>query len=408
MTSLLKEKIIMSFSSFMKTILIFLLFSACTEPVNSSDMSSDRSSCSDNQNCGVCEFHTDCESQVCDTGGTCMAAENIIYVSVDGANYEGCGSASEPCSRFDVALDLVDSMRTQLVIDEGRYNQRLVIGEKHVAVLGAGEVVLEPTLQAGESSVYVEGMGKLSVENVSLVGPALVTENTIGVLCRANLGGNNRPQVTLKSVRVEKFRIGVSGRSCKSLRLLESFVESNDREGIEIIETTNTEIERSFVALNGDGIEIVDSGYRVLNSFIVKNTGQGVLLRNSDSKVQGLFAFNTVAHNLGINSGDYSGVDCLGEMATLQNSIIVGEDLSKSVVSGTCSVDGVLAHSSVHGDNPVFGDPLFVDPLNMDFSLQASSPAIDSGSNDPAPRFDFDGELRPKGVAYDIGADEAR
>ena len=50
-------------------------------------------------------------------------------------------------------------------------------------------------------------------------------------------------------------------------------------------------------------------------------------------------------------------------------------------------------------------DPLFVDVLNHDFHLTEDSMAIDAGVTLPVDD-DLDGDARPKGAGYDIGADE--
>jgi hypothetical protein len=51
-------------------------------------------------------------------------------------------------------------------------------------------------------------------------------------------------------------------------------------------------------------------------------------------------------------------------------------------------------------------DPLFINPAAGDFHLQGGSPAIDAGTALAEVTNDFDGNLRPQGEGYDIGAFE--
>jgi len=70
-------------------------------------------------------------------------------------------------------------------------------------------------------------------------------------------------------------------------------------------------------------------------------------------------------------------------------------------------IDGYRGYEGeVRGDPYVEGDPRFVDPAGIDLHLQADSPAIDRGSDLDAPGDDLDGQTRPAGPGYDIGADE--
>ena len=70
-------------------------------------------------------------------------------------------------------------------------------------------------------------------------------------------------------------------------------------------------------------------------------------------------------------------------------------------------IDGYRdGENEIHGDDYVEGDPRFVDAAGADFHLQADSPAIDRGSATDAPAQDFDGQARPLGSGFDIGADE--
>ena len=53
----------------------------------------------------------------------------------------------------------------------------------------------------------------------------------------------------------------------------------------------------------------------------------------------------------------------------------------------------------------LWADPAFVDPDNGDYRIGAGSAAIDAGV-DAGVTTDIDGETRPFGAGYDIGADE--
>jgi hypothetical protein len=50
-------------------------------------------------------------------------------------------------------------------------------------------------------------------------------------------------------------------------------------------------------------------------------------------------------------------------------------------------------------------DPQFVDAASRDYHIVATSPARDMV--DSGPMTDFEGDARPRGMRFDIGADEA-
>ncbi len=66
------------------------------------------------------------------------------------------------------------------------------------------------------------------------------------------------------------------------------------------------------------------------------------------------------------------------------------------------------ANDSVEDHNLLFDDPaaLFVDPAGFDLRLLEGSAAVNGGSAEDAPAFDFDGIPRPQGDAIDVGAFE--
>lgn len=70
-------------------------------------------------------------------------------------------------------------------------------------------------------------------------------------------------------------------------------------------------------------------------------------------------------------------------------------------------IDGYRGYEDeVTGANYVEGNAGFLDPFSFDFHLSPTSIAIDRGSSLDAPATDFDGDERPIGRGFDIGADE--
>jgi len=59
------------------------------------------------------------------------------------------------------------------------------------------------------------------------------------------------------------------------------------------------------------------------------------------------------------------------------------------------------------GAHDVLADPLFVNPAAGDLHLTATSPAIHAGDPTPGVALDWEGDPRPLGRGYDIGADES-
>jgi uncharacterized repeat protein (TIGR01451 family) len=58
------------------------------------------------------------------------------------------------------------------------------------------------------------------------------------------------------------------------------------------------------------------------------------------------------------------------------------------------------------GTGDVLGDPKYVDLSSSDYHLQTGSAAIDRADSDGAPAEDINGQGRPTGAGFDIGADE--
>jgi hypothetical protein len=91
-----------------------------------------------------------------------------------------------------------------------------------------------------------------------------------------------------------------------------------------------------------------------------------------------------------------------------RNTVVSNVDIFNNIVYGNpTSIQNDLG-SAINIHNNLEINPLFVNPTSTppDFHLQSNSPAIDAGTSTNAPSFDFDGNTRPQGARYDIGAYE--
>jgi hypothetical protein len=132
---------------------------------------------------------------------------------------------------------------------------------------------------------------------------------------------------------------------------------------------------------------------------------------------------NTIARN---RDGQGSGIWVLGtpepdqSVVTLTNSIVVSQSVGITVtgnstvtLEATLWGSGVWANGSdwggdghiITGGQEIWGDPAFVAPNVGDYHISSNSVAIDHGVS-AGVTFDMDGQSRPGGVGYDIGADE--
>jgi hypothetical protein len=109
---------------------------------------------------------------------------------------------------------------------------------------------------------------------------------------------------------------------------------------------------------------------------------------------------NTIVYNnaYGIRSG----------RPLITNCIVWGhdDDLDTTVDRVSYSNIGDGEYAGINNNISLY--PQFVDPMNHDYHVMATSPVIDAGdsTHPDLPAFDFDGDPRILGSAVDIGADE--
>ena len=117
----------------------------------------------------------------------------------------------------------------------------------------------------------------------------------------------------------------------------------------------------------------------------------------------------TIRNNtiFGNSAGDYGGglSGCNGTITNCiirQNTADEGAQLYASSTPSYCCIQDWPGG----GTGNISDNPRLVDPESDDFHLQPDSPCIDIGTSIPGLTEDFEGDLRPRGSGYDIGADE--
>ncbi len=99
----------------------------------------------------------------------------------------------------------------------------------------------------------------------------------------------------------------------------------------------------------------------------------------------------------------------LSSQTTVTNCIMWG-DWPFEIVNQEAPSTSLITYSDIQGGYMGTGniakDPMFESPATGDFHIIRGSPCIDKGTSNGAPNTDFEGDPRPQGTGYDIGADE--
>jgi uncharacterized repeat protein (TIGR01451 family) len=168
---------------------------------------------------------------------------------------------------------------------------------------------------------------------------------------------------------------------------------------------------------SGGGINVDAPGSTLINNIVSDNfagiSGSGMTIFQDAQLWHTTLAGNTG----GDGSGIYVANSGASTHAAFTNTVMAQHSVGISVTAGnTITVNGVLwsttpitvSHETgamVSVQNPHTGDPAFVDSGGGDYHIGAASAAIDQGV--PAGILtDIDGDTRPRGLGFDLGADE--
>jgi hypothetical protein len=151
---------------------------------------------------------------------------------------------------------------------------------------------------------------------------------------------------------------------------------------------------------HSNGLEIGDLGEPLVRTRpirrteIVNNTAYG---NGSVGWGSGFYNGNPDATDIVVRNNIFS-----------QNVIAQSVNESKAALVVDCNlIDGTQEYDyAISGSDYIVGDPLFANADEADFHLLVGSPAIDKATSSGAPSADFEGNPRPSGAGYDMGAFE--
>lgn len=159
----------------------------------------------------------------------------------------------------------------------------------------------------------------------------------------------------------------------------------------------------------GGGVAVVSSKPVTLSNNLIVNNDAGVYGGGVFASIYqpAIPSRAILANNTIVDNGDSGVMGRFHAALTLTNNLIAGHatGLSTALFTGTVSADTNLFWNDsdpITGINAIVADPL----LTADYHLGPGSPAADVGLPIPWLPVDLDGEARPQGTGYDLGAFE--
>lgn len=364
-----------------------------------------------------------------------LYGEGVVNISE--SRFEGNNATSDGGGLFGNAeITLVNSE----IINNKASNSGGGISTPANITMSGGQVAGNTAINGGGLAVE----GKLNIDGTEVVSN---TANKLG-------GGVSADTAVVKNSRFENNRALTSsggGLAVSDLTLRQTTVLSNSAfSGGGVFVNRRTDLRGSaFIrnqAVDGAGLALTSIGgnHDIINNLWLNNipSKQGAVItlittEILDAEATGRILHNTVAatsrieataifrrgkasfilrnniitnYEFGIRAG-------VGELPVAFQSISpenpanpTGGDRLDEV--GTITADHNIyfnnttnEEGSITSSNNREVDPLFVDPANGNYHLQAGSPAIDKGLNAEVTD-DVEGMIRPQGEGYDIGAYE--
>ncbi|HSJ99955.1 MAG TPA: choice-of-anchor Q domain-containing protein [Kofleriaceae bacterium] len=353
---------------------------ACVECLAQADCTSAIEPVCDGGSCRGCRLDTECPSGACGDDGACVAETAIVYLHPAGQDIAPCLRGA-PCREPQFAIRQTTVARNHVVMAPGAYTtQRVHItpadtSAAAVFIHGHGARLSDTSFEGLFSILIPTTVRDLKVEYPS--GQAFVATQAVleRVHIHALIGFRTEGPVVMRDVSIDVTGAGTAIDNAGALVL--------DR-GV----------------LTGGAFGIRSDGVVDITNLLVYGTSDTALELSSG---RGSVSFTTVADS-GSASSSAGGIRCpiTPNTVTVRSSIFWTPG-SRPAAGGACNFSSTIA-GPVGAVGAMNLDPLFVDAAGRNYRLGLGSPARDMVDTGPA--VDFEGDPRPQGARFDIGADE--
>jgi hypothetical protein len=311
---------------------------------------------------GHCVTIADCPTSVCLPSTVCAADTDVAWLDPIGTASSACSSAM-PCNSLSSAIST---------------------SRPYVRVHG---VISQLATISRDVSIFAEPGGAFTGTNLNV----------------------NNGNVGLYELELANTCLQLSSGT-----LTAEHIYVHDCSNVGIIAQGTLLLDGSTVSKNrSGGIVILGPTFSITNNFITRNgvnggggsTNDGGLVIQSANATNSHIDFNTVVGNA-IKTGTSvaGGIYCNINGFTATGNVVVHNTAGGSTGIAYANTNGACAFaSSVIQASDSLG---FVDTVTGDYHITATSPLRDAATVPTGQTTDVDGESRPYGSAYDIGADE--
>lgn len=367
----------------------------CVQCGTGSDCSGTTPVC-DAQSCRACGSDSECDTHACNDDGSCVPEANVVWISPSGLDSGSCTRAN-PCANLTYAVLQSSSTRPHIVFTAPETNVGLKVA------ISSGSTTAPMLYIHANGSTFTEptnGQGTMLDLGISTLVRDATFYSQTGTMVPIDARGamTRLEHVTFNHTN----KILIDGTTVATdLRLDHVYPQG----GYDIVVGAGVDFTLTRAVVIGSPVITTQAGAHV---HITNLMAYGISLMPLDLQLAtGELQFSTITGGF-VNSTDPCVMTCTGTMHIISSIIWAPACMdttgSNDAVPAGCSYQSSIVSNSTPPTGTINTDPMFVNFATNDLHIQPTSPAVDAVDTGPAT--DFEGDKRPGGVKFDIGADE--